>query len=94
MADNMLEGTFSFEAGFKPATPGFVHRPRYTYGQCVCTRCKREFVLLALSCGTYPSTAAVHGPQSSHVSSHQSLPLWSFLLQFFSERSSRHTHSD
>ena len=52
MADNMLEGTFSFEAGFKPATPGFVHSLRYTYGQCVCTRCKREFVLLALSCGT------------------------------------------
>ena len=92
MADNMLEGTFSFEAGFKPATSGFVHSLRYTYGQCVCTRCKREFVLLALSCGTYPSTAAVHGPQSGHVSSHQSLPLWSFLLQFFSERSSRHTY--
>ena len=94
MADNVLEGTFSFEAGFKAATSGLVHSARYTYGQCVCTRCKREFVLLALSCGTYPSTAAVHGPQSGHVSSHQSLPLWSFLLQFFSERSSRHTHSD
>ena len=94
MADNMQEGTFSFEAGLKAATSGFPHSPRYTYGQCVCTRCKREFVLLALSCGTYPSTAAFHGPQSGHVSSHQSLPLWSFLLQFFSERSSRHTHSD
>ena len=59
MADNVLEGTFSFEAGFKPATSGFAQSRRYTYGQCVCTRCKREFVLLALSCGTYPSTAAV-----------------------------------
>ena len=86
MADNMLEGTFSFEAGFEPGTSGFVHSLRYTYGQCVCTRCNREFVLLALSCGTYPSTAAVHGPQSDHVSSHQSLPLWSFLLHFFWQR--------
>ena len=49
MAKKLLEGTFSFEAGFKATTFGFVHRPRYTYGQCVCTRCKREFVLLALS---------------------------------------------
>ena len=25
MADNMLEGTFSFEAGFAPQPPGFSH---------------------------------------------------------------------
>ena len=35
MADNMLEGTFSFEAGFAPQTPGFSHSPRYTYGLSV-----------------------------------------------------------
>ena len=32
MADNMLEGTVSFEAGFARATSGFAHSPRYTYG--------------------------------------------------------------
>ena len=58
MADNMLEGTFSFEAGFAPQTPGFSHSPRYTYGLSVCTRGKRKTV--------YPEpwshTSHVHGP--------------------------------
>ena len=53
-----FQGTFSFEAGFAPQTPGFSHRPRYTYGLSVCTRGKRKTV--------YPEpwshTSHVHGP--------------------------------
>ena len=58
MADNMLEGTFSFEAGFAPQPPGFSHSPRYTYDLSVCTRGKRKTVYPEL----WSHTSHVHGP--------------------------------
>ena len=58
MTTELAAITFSFEAGFAPQPPGFLHSPRYTYGQCVCTRSKRKIV--------YPEpwshTSHVHGP--------------------------------
>ena len=50
--------TFSFEARFARQTPGFSHRPRYTYGPYVCTRGKRKIVYPAL----WSHTSHVHGP--------------------------------